>query len=264
MRRLLFEIAYQGTRYHGYQVQANAVTVASTLQDAIEKVWGKRESITGCSRTDAGVHARQYFFHMDTEHSIPIDAAVRSLNVNLPGDIAVLSCREVPGDFHARYNVCWKEYTYQIWNGPVRNPFLDGLAYQYKYPLDVQQMNRSAAEFIGTHDFRGFCSTGSKAKPTFADGGESTTRTVFDCGVTREGEMVLFRVCGDGFLYNMVRIMIGTLLPNGPKRLAPGELAGILQSGDRQRAGNTAPAAGLYLTKVSYTPYGQKDGVTNG
>ena len=108
MRRLLFEIAYQGTRYHGYQVQANAVTVASTLQDAIEKVWGRREGITGCSRTDTGVHARQYFFHMDTEHTIPVDAAVRALNVNLPGDIAVLSCREVPGDFHARYNVCWK------------------------------------------------------------------------------------------------------------------------------------------------------------
>ena len=264
MRRLLFEIAYQGTRYHGYQVQANAVTVASTLQDAIEKVWGRREGITGCSRTDTGVHARQYFFHMDTEHTIPVDAAVRALNVNLPGDIAVLSCREVPGDFHARYNVCWKEYTYQIWNAPVRNPFLDGMALQYKYPLDAQLMDRCAAEFVGTHDFRGFCSTGSKAKPTFSDGGESTTRTIYSCHVEREGDMVLFRVCGDGFLYNMVRIMVGTLLLNGREVLKPGDLTRIIESGDRKRAGITAPAAGLYLTKVSYTPYEPKDGVTNG
>lgn len=264
MRRLLFEIAYKGTGYHGYQVQANAVTIASTLQDAIEKVWGRREGITGCSRTDTGVHAEQYFFHMDTEHTIPTDAAVRALNVNLPGDIVVLSCREVPKDFHARYNVCWKEYTYQIWNGPVRNPFLDGAAYHYKYPLDVEQMNACAQKFVGTHDFRGFCSTGSKAKLTFADGGASTTRTIFSCSVTREGEMVLFHVCGNGFLYNMVRIMVGTLLPNRTKKLTPDELTRILESGDRQLAGPTAPAAGLYLTKVSYTPYGQKDGVLNG
>jgi tRNA pseudouridine38-40 synthase len=264
MRRLLFEIAYQGTRYHGYQVQANARTVAETLQDAVEKVWGRREGITGCSRTDAGVHARQYFFHMDTDHTIPTDAAVRALNVNLPGDIAVLSCREVPADFHARYSVCWKEYTYQIWNAPVRSPFLDGLALWNPYPLDVQQMNACAAEFVGTHDFRGFCSTGSKAKPTAADGGESTIRTIYRCSVEREGEMVLFKVCGDGFLYNMVRIMVGTLLPNGKKSLVPGDLTRILASGDRKQAGITAPAAGLYLSKVSYTPYDQKDGVLNG
>ena len=141
MRRLLFEAAYQGTRYHGYQVQKNAVTVAGTIQDAVEKVWGCREGITGCSRTDTGVHARQFFFHMDTHHTIPTDAAVRALNVNLPGDIAILSCREVAPDFHARYNVCYKEYTYQIWNNAVKNPFLDGLAMHHKYPLDVERMH---------------------------------------------------------------------------------------------------------------------------
>ena len=122
-----FEIAYQGTRYHGYQVQANALTVAQVMQDAVEKVFGRREGITGCSRTDAGVHAEQYFFHMDTESRIPVDAAVRAMNVNLPGDIAVPSCRQVQPGFHARYNVAWKEYTYKIWNAPVRSPFFDGL-----------------------------------------------------------------------------------------------------------------------------------------
>ncbi len=255
MRRLLFEIAYQGSRYHGYQVQKNAVTVASTIQDAIEKVWGIREGITGCSRTDAGVHARQYFFHMDTAHTIPVDAAVRALNVNLPGDIAVLSCREVSPDFHARYNVCYKEYTYEIWNRPVRNPFLDKLALQYKYPLDDVLMNRCASEYVGTHDFRAFCSTGSKAKPTETDGGETTIRTIYRSQVVREGDKVLFKVCGDGFLYNMVRIMTGTLLLTALSRLKPGDITRILREGERSEAGITAPAEGLYLTHVSYTPY---------
>ena len=142
MRRLLFEIAYQGTRYHGYQVQANALTVAQVVQDAVEKVFGRREGITGCSRTDAGVHAGQYFFHMDTGSRIPVDAAVRAMNVNLPGDIAVLSCREVPPSFHARYSVLWKEYTYKIWNAPVRSPFYDGLMLMHPYPLDEALMDR--------------------------------------------------------------------------------------------------------------------------
>ena len=186
MRRLLFEIAYQGTRYHGYQVQANALTVAQVVQDAVEKVFGRREGITGCSRTDAGVHAGQYFFHMDTGSRIPVDAAVRAMNVNLPGDIAVLSCREVPPSFHARYSVLWKEYTYKIWNAPVRSPFYDGLMLMHPYPLDEALMDRCAKEFIGTHDFRGFCSTGSKAKPTILDGGESTVRTVFAASVRRD------------------------------------------------------------------------------
>ena len=264
MRRLLFEIAYQGTRYHGYQVQANALTVAQVVQDAVEKVFGRREGITGCSRTDAGDHAGQYFFHMDTGSRIPVDGAVRAMNVNLPGDIAVLSCREVPSSFHARYSVVWKEYTYKIWNAPVRSPFYDGLMLMHPYPLDEALMDRCAKEFIGTHDFRGFCSTGSKAKPTILDGGESTVRTVFAASVRREGDVVLFTVRGDGFLYNMVRIMAGTLLLTGLGRLEPGDLTEIIKSGDRTRAGVTAPAAGLYLTRVSYTPYGQKEGVLDG
>ncbi len=265
MRRLLFEMAYQGARYHGYQVQKNARSVAETVQDAVEAVFGRREGITGCSRTDAGVHAAQYFFHMDTESRIPTDAAVRALNVNLPRDIAILSCREVPPDFHARYSVVWKEYTYKIWNGPVRSPFLAGMALMHPYPLDAGLMDRCAREFTGIHDFRGFCSTGSKAKPTHLDGGESTVRTVFSAAVRREGEMILFTVRGDGFLYNMVRIMAGTLLLTGVGKLAPGDLTDIIASGDRARAGVTAPPEGLYLTRVSYIPYGQqKEGDPNG
>ena len=261
---VLLWLAYKGTRYAGFQVQPNAPTVCQTLQDAMQAVLGARPDVKGCSRTDAGVHAGQYFFHMDTGSRIPVDAAVRAMNVNLPGDIAVLSCREVPPSFHARYSVLWKEYTYKIWNAPVRSPFYDGLMLMHPYPLDEALMDRCAKEFIGTHDFRGFCSTGSKAKPTILDGGESTVRTVFAASVRREGDVVLFTVRGDGFLYNMVRIMAGTLLLTGLGRLEPGDLTEIIKSGDRTRAGVTAPAAGLYLTRVSYTPYGQKEGVLDG
>ena len=134
----------------------------------------------------------------------------------------------------------------------------------HKYPLDVRQIHTCGQEFVGTHDFRGFCSTGSKAKPTAADGGESTIRTIYSFKAERQGDLVLLRVCGNGFLYNMVRIMVGTLLMAGPDRLRPGDLTAILAGGNRADAGITAPAAGLYLTKVSYLPFQAKDGVPNG
>lgn len=252
MRRLLFEIAYAGTRYHGYQVQQNAVTVAQVLQDAIEQVFKRREGITGCSRTDTGVHAEQYFFHMDTQQRIPTEAAVTALNNLLPDDICVKSCREVAPGFHARYDVCWKEYCYRIWNSPVKNPFLDGLAYHYKYPLDHRLMDRCAQEFLGAHDFSGFRSSGGKEG--------SAVRTIYAASVTREGEMVTFRVAGDGFLYNMVRIMMGTLLLCPLGKLREGELSGIIRAGDRSAAGITAPPQGLYLSRVSYKPFAAGEG----
>ena len=166
MRKLLFEIAYRGTAYHGYQVQKNARSVAETLQDAVEAVFKKREGIVGCSRTDTGVHANQYFFHMETESGIPEKAAVIAMNNSLPSDIAVLSCREVPADFHARYSVRYKEYLYKIWDAPVRNPFLDGLAYHNRRRLDEELLHRCAQEFLGEHDFIGFCSAGGKKHDT--------------------------------------------------------------------------------------------------
>lgn len=246
MRRLLFEIAYAGRRYHGYQVQQNAVTVAETLQDAVEIVFKKREGITGCSRTDAGVHARQYFFHMDTESRIPEEAAVIALNNLLPDDICVKSCREVPADFHARYHVCWKEYQYRIWNGAVKNPFLEGLAARIKYPLDAALMDSCAKEFLGRHDFSAFRSTGGKEG--------SAVRTIYAASVQRLGDEILFTAAGDGFLYNMVRIMAGTLAAP-PGQLKAGQIAAAVASGRREAAGVTAPPEGLYLNRVSYVPW---------
>lgn len=244
MRKLLFEIAYKGTNYHGYQVQENAITVAETLQNAIELVFKKREDITGCSRTDTGVHANQYFFHMVTENAIPMQAAVKALNNTLPGDIAVLGCREVPMDFHARYNVTAKEYLYKIWDDPLPNPFLDGLALHARQKVDADQMHICAQEFLGEHDFIGFCSSGGKT--------HDTIRQIYRVSAERKGSIVEFRVLGNGFLYNMVRIMVGTLLPCGPNMPKPGDITRILASKDRKMAGITVSPAGLYLNHVFY------------
>lgn len=244
MRNLLFNISYNGARYHGYQVQANAVAVAEVLQDAIEAVLHVREPIVGCSRTDTGVHANSYFFHMKTECRIPCERMVIALNRALPMDIAVHACREVPLDFHARYCCTGKEYLYKLWNSPIKNPFMEHLVYNYRFPIDVERLNEAAQAFVGTHDFRSFCALGGK------DIG--TVRTIHRFSVKREGELVLFRVAGDGFLYNMVRIMVGTLLTIQEGRLSPDDLPKIIEAKDRRAAGKTARAEGLYLNRVYY------------
>ena len=244
MRNLLVEIAFKGTAYHGYQVQKNAITVAQVLQDSIERVLKVRESITGCSRTDAGVHANQFFFHMKTEHTIPCGALVTALNNSLPKDIAVKSIREVPLDFHARYSVHSKEYKYLIWNHPVKSPFLEGLAFFYRYPLDEKKLDLFAKEFVGRYDFSAFCSAGGSV--------EDKIRTIYRCDAVRNGDLVEIRVCSGGFLYNMVRIIVGTLLLACRENWQPGEIKQVILSKERARAGDTAPAEGLYLEHVYY------------
>lgn len=246
MRNLLFEISYRGTAYCGYQVQKNGVSVAQVLQDAIERVFPRREPIVGCSRTDSGVHANQYFFHMHTDSGIPCERAVFALNRYLPEDIAVFSCREVSRDFHARYDCAGKEYLYKIWNMPYKHPFEADLSYHYPYRMRVEKMAAAAQDFLGTHDFRAFCGAGADA--------ESTVRTITDISVCRDGGHVLIRVAGDGFLYHMVRIMVGTLLYVNYGMPDTESVADIIDSRDRTRAGHTVPAHGLYLNKVFYPP----------
>lgn len=250
MRKLLLEMAYDGSGYHGYQVQQNAISVAEVLQDAIEIVFKKREDIVGCSRTDTGVHANQYFCHMQTDLDIPTDAVVTALNNNLPSDVAVLSCKEVDDDFHARYSVFYKEYVYKIHNSKIKNPFLKDKALQFKYPIDEEKLNELAKEFLGTHSFKAFCSAG--AKPT-----DNYNRTIYKAEVKREGDIVTFTVAGDGFLYNMVRIMVGTLLLSPQGKLQKGDITKILESENREDAGITASPCGLYLNHVSYLPFGR-------
>ena len=243
-RNLLFGICYRGTRYHGFQMQTNALSVCDVLHQAVTAVTGTRHGIIGCSRTDTGVHAREYFFHMKTESPIPEDAFVRALNAHLPPDIAVLSCREVPGEFHARFCAREKEYVYQIWNAPVRNPFYEDTALHYKYPLDEALLDRAASAFVGTHDFGAFCSAGGSVT--------DTVRTIFDARVRREGKLVTFTVRGNGFLYNMVRILVGTLLEISEGKILPESIPALYVSGDRGGAGRTAPPQGLFLNRVVY------------
>lgn len=244
MRNLLLTIQYDGSCYHGWQVQQNALTVQEVFQDALEKVFGSRMDIHGCSRTDAGVHANRYCVNFKTSLPIPERNVVLAMNTYLPKDIAVLSCRQVPDAFHARYSCVAKEYVYRLYNGPVRNPFYENYAFHYRYSVDTVLLEQEAQAFVGTHDFSGFCSVGGKT----AD----PVRTVTSFTVRREGDLVLFTVKADGFLYNMVRIMVGTLLFVAQGRILPGALPGILASCDRKQAGKTAPPQGLYLNQVQY------------
>ena len=245
MARILLTLRYDGTAYHGWQVQPNGVTVQQTLQDAIEKVTGVRSGVIGCSRTDAGVHADMFCCTFDTASGLRGDKLCSALNYHLPKDVAVYAARQVAEDFHPRYAARGKRYIYRIWNGPQRHPVYDRYAIHQKRPLDVDKMHRAAQDYVGRHDFAAFCGADSDVQG-------STERTIHACSVTRQGELVAFIVEGDGFLYNMVRIMAGTLLEIEAGRLPEGCIPGILASRDRSRAGQTAPARALCLAEVFY------------
>lgn len=244
MRNLLITIQYDGSRYHGWQIQKNALTVQEVFQNAVEKVFGKRLDVIGCSRTDSGVHANMYCLTLKTDMNISDEGVVMALNTHLPKDIAAVFCTEADGDFHPRYSCKSKEYVYKLYNGKVRNPFYADYAYYYRYPVDADYLNKECKAFIGTYDFCGFCSAHSDV--------ENTVRTVKNFEVSRDGDMVYFKVEADGFLYNMVRIMVGTLLFVAEGKIKSGELINVIKSKDRKSAGKTAPANGLYLNQINY------------
>ena len=248
MSHVLLTLQYDGTRYHGWQVQPNGITVQETLQDAIERVTGVRAAVTGCSRTDAGVHANRFYCTTAQPERLTCDKFVQALNALLPNDIAVLSCHMVADEFHPRYSVEAKRYVYHIWNGAVRHPFAERYAHHVRTPLDVAHMNQTAALFVGTHDFSAFCSSGSSV--------EDKTRTIRRSLVERQGDHLTYTVEADGFLYNMVRILVGTLLDVESGRLTLEDVRQALQTGDRNRAGVTAPACGLFLEEVWYKTEG--------
>ncbi len=245
MPNLLLTIRYDGTRYHGWQVQKNAITIQEELQNAIEKLFGERLPVKGCSRTDTGVHANMYCvsflapFYPGEYHT------VSALNRFLPREIKAYACEEVSLDFHARYNCIGKEYIYRIYNGKYENPFQMDYAFHYKYPIDEKELNRAASYFIGTHDFAAFCSVGSDI--------EDTVRTIYRCEVLREGDEIRIKICGNGFLYNMVRIIAGTLIDVARGKIKSDEIPLIIESKSRQKAGKTLAAKGLFLNKVYYS-----------
>ena len=248
--KILLKIRFVGTNYAGYQVQNNALTVQGELCRAAEQLFGGRCDVTGCSRTDSGVHANVFCAaitghgNQSLETTVPTDKIPRAMNAFLPPDIAVISAEEVEDSFHPRYDVKSKEYVYFIQNGGERNPFMADRCLFYPKRLDVERMNEAAQMFVGEHDFATYMAAGSKV--------ESTVRTVYSASVVRDGDVVKFAVRGNGFLYNMVRIMTGTLLAVGEGKISPEEIPQITESLDRKRAGSTAPACGLYLNDVEY------------
>lgn len=245
--KILLTIAYDGTAYHGYQVQNGQITVQKRLNDAVLRVFGKRYPVTGCSRTDSGVHALDFKATVtldDDAPRIPPDRIPLAMNIALPDDISVKSAIPVADSFHPRYDVRSKEYRYLILNSRVRDPFLVGKAYQFPTPLNIGLMNRAAGCFVGTHDFSAFTASGSDVS--------DRTRTIFDCSVSSNDNIVTVRVSGNGFLYNMVRIVTGTLIDVSCGKLSADSVPDIIKSRDRQRAGFTVPACGLYLYRVSY------------
>ena len=245
IRNLKITISYDGKELHGWQIQKNAITVQQRFQEAVQSVLGYTPDIKGCSRTDTCVHANMYVISMKTEHKIACDRLKSALNRYLPLSIVVLSVCEVDEDFHARYSCKGKRYVYKILNREVRDPFTEGYALHPRYDIDVEMLNKAAQAYVGTHDFTSFCTLDKREKGDF-------TRTVKSFSVYREGQFVYMTVEADGFLYNMVRIMVGTLLKIQQGKLSPDSIPRIIAAENRKEAGPTAPACGLYLDEVFY------------
>lgn len=246
MRNLKVCIAYNGAAYHGFQRQSNAVTIQQMLEDGLRKLLKTPTRINGCSRTDTGVHAKQFFFSFRTNSSIPCDGFVKGMNALLPDDIAVLSCEDADEDFHARFSAKGKEYIYRVKNTPQRDVFTDRLALWYHDALDEQVMDKAAKLFIGEHDFAAFCKAEAKEHL------KSTVREVYDFSVRRENDEVIFTVSGSGFLHNMVRIMVGTLIYVSEGKRTESDILRSLETGVRETAGKTIDPRGLYLNRVFY------------
>lgn len=251
--KLLLKICFVGTNYCGYQVQPDKPTVQRELNEVAKKIFGFDCDIVGCSRTDSGVHANEFFICVSKKGensldcTIPMDKAPLAFNSLLPDDIAVLEAKMVEDEFHPRYDVKHKEYIYKIWNNPIKNPFFAHSAYHVpqRYSDEtVKKMDEAAQYFCGKHDFCSFMAQGSKIV--------DTTREVKYANVYRDGDFIIFKVAADGFLYNMVRIMMGTLLLVAQGKINPCDIDKIIESKERKNAGSTVPAYGLYLNRVEY------------
>lgn len=244
MRNIALKLSYDGTGYHGWQRQNNGATIQQTLEEAIHRLLGTRVGVSGAGRTDAGVHAKRYVANFKADCNIPMDRLPFALNAQLPEDIAVWAAAEVPESFDSRFDCTKKEYIYNLYSSPMRDPFLANRAYRFPYPLDVNAMREGARFFVGKQDFASVRSQGTPVS--------STVRTIFHCEVTQDDGLICIRVCGDGFLYNMVRAIAGTLVYVGNGKLKPDEVKSVLQAQDRELAGPTLPACGLFMNRLWY------------
>ena len=243
-RNIALKLMYVGTNYHGWQVQKNAVTVAETLEKALSTVVCHPVKCTGAGRTDAGVHAEVYVANFRTASRIPCDRIPLAVNTRLPDDIVVVKATEVPEDFNAIGSCRKKEYTYRIYNSRLGNAFYVDRAWFYPRHLDERVMQRAADCFVGTHDFSAVRAVGTEVR--------SPVRTVYYFDITRTGDLIECRVCANGFLYNMVRAMVGTCVYAAEGKFAPEDVSAILESKNRTAAGPTVPPGGLYMTKLWY------------
>lgn len=244
MRNIALSLMYVGTAYHGWQVQKNGVTVESTLEKALSSVVGHPVKCVGAGRTDAGVHALKYVANFHTSSSIPCDRLPLAVNTRLPDDIVVTRATEVGEDFNAIGSCLKKEYTYRIYNSRIRNAFFVDRAWFYPKRLDESIMHACAQQMVGTHDFAALRSVGTET--------ETTVRTVYYFNITRQGDLIECKVCANGFLYNMVRAMVGTCVYASEGKLSPTDLPRIMEARDRTAAGPTAPPGGLYMSQLWY------------
>jgi tRNA pseudouridine38-40 synthase len=240
----LLTICFDGRNYAGWQIQENAVTVMQVFQEALWCLLKQKVAIKGCSRTDSKVHAKKFYVSFVAEHSIPCDRFPDAVNALLPPSIAAIECRRVPNSFHARYSAVGKRYVYKIFNGRIRNPFLEGLAWHIPRSIDESLINLQAQSILGRHDFSSFCAAGSSVV--------DRVRTVTQIAAQRKDDLIEISICADGFLYNMARIIVGTLVDIERGALDKDTLSAILQAKDRRKAGKTAPACGLWLDEVFY------------
>lgn len=244
MRRIFLEIAYDGTNYSGWQVQNNAVSVQETIDRALSEWLSEEIHTIGASRTDAGVHAKGNVAVFDTKSQIPADKFAFGLNSRLPDDICIQESFEVPMEFHPRFTETVKTYEYKILNRKFPDPTRRNDSLFYYGRLDVDAMNEAASYLVGPHDFKSFCAVNHDAK--------TTVRTIYSAIVDKEGDMITFQITGNGFLYNMVRIIAGTLIEVGKGMIRPENIKNIMEARDRQKAGPTAPAHGLTLVEIEY------------
>ena len=247
MKRIKLVTAYDGTNYHGSQIQNNGETIEGVLKMELSSLLKEEIQIIGASRTDAGVHARGNVFVFDTESRIPSDKFTYALNARLPEDIRIQDSEEVPLDFHPRHQDTVKTYEYRILNRKLPLPEYRLHAHFTYETLNIERMQQACKYFIGEHDFASFCAAGSQV--------ESTVREIYDLHVKKEGDLVTISVTGNGFLYNMVRIIAGTLLKVGGGHFAPEDMEKIIEGKDRSLAGPTAPAKGLTLVEIRYPNY---------
>jgi tRNA pseudouridine38-40 synthase len=244
MRNLKLTLAYDGTEFHGWQVQPQLRTVQGELQQALQKLFNHEVNVTGSGRTDAGVHAHGQVANVETLRSMDTDAVLRGVNALLPAEIRVYSVEEVDASFHARRSARAKTYEYHIWRPPIVSPFQLRYVYPFRYPLDEELMDRGAAYFLGPHDFTSFCAAATEV--------EDRTRTIFDARWERSESTWVFRISGNGFLQYMVRTIAGTLLEVGQRRILPEQIDQIFEAKDRRLAGPSLPPRGLHLIEVEY------------